>query len=413
MTPPEATLFSFPIDLLDEGIGYVLDTVQTRAGLDGLTLAVHYHAARDVLAHNPRRVVYFHEPDALAFPPDAELYRESGIRPRALTALDGRDLLAETYEQASIRGMRLDAWTTLLHCDRGPEGIAHTTRNAFGDASEGELCPANPDAIAYIAGILRDTASRPVNTILAEGLHFHAFDHGYHHERSFVGLDPRTRFLLSLCFCSHCTGWAELQGIDVERLMAWVRREIRDALTRDPDASPRELERAEVQGWGDGLIGRYLDTRSRIVEQLIATAAAAVRQAGTGAQLLPVDPGGALKGYSTGQPSGASAAASGWMLGFDSAAAAKVCGALQTTSYARELTRIESDFRAYQGSVGHAVSLGTILRPAPPDCGSESELSEKVKTLAQLAAARIDFYHYGLARLEALDWIAGAIASER
>ena len=44
-------MLAFATDLRDEGTATVLDNVQNRAGIDGLTMAVAYHDARDVFPH--------------------------------------------------------------------------------------------------------------------------------------------------------------------------------------------------------------------------------------------------------------------------------------------------------------------------------------------------------------------------
>ena len=41
----------------DEGVDAVLDNIQERGGLGGITPAFSYHAARDIFPHNPRRKV--------------------------------------------------------------------------------------------------------------------------------------------------------------------------------------------------------------------------------------------------------------------------------------------------------------------------------------------------------------------
>ena len=41
-------MLAFATDLYDEGLDTVLENIQERAGVDGLTLAVAYHDARDL-----------------------------------------------------------------------------------------------------------------------------------------------------------------------------------------------------------------------------------------------------------------------------------------------------------------------------------------------------------------------------
>ena len=51
------------------------------------------------------------------------------------------------------------------------------------------------------------------------------------------------------------------------------------------------------------------------------------------------------------------------------------------------------------------------LRPSPPDCETPENLAAKLALARELDIARVDFYHYGFVRLEALDWIRTAIGA--
>ena len=56
----------------------------------------------------------------------------------------------------------------------------------------------------YARALAVEVARVGVETIVAESLHYHPLEHGYAHERYFVPLGPRARYLLGLCFCRHC-----------------------------------------------------------------------------------------------------------------------------------------------------------------------------------------------------------------
>ena len=51
----DSSIFCFATDLADEGIETVLDNVEQRGGLGGVTVAAAYHEGRDVFPHNPVR----------------------------------------------------------------------------------------------------------------------------------------------------------------------------------------------------------------------------------------------------------------------------------------------------------------------------------------------------------------------
>ncbi|MCI0476794.1 MAG: hypothetical protein L0Y55_11145, partial [Anaerolineales bacterium] len=56
------SIWVYPWDLFDNGLERALDEI-AGAGLDSISVAATYHAARLLLPHNPRRKVLTLEPD--------------------------------------------------------------------------------------------------------------------------------------------------------------------------------------------------------------------------------------------------------------------------------------------------------------------------------------------------------------
>jgi hypothetical protein len=73
--------------------------------------------------------------------------------------------------------------------------------------------------------------------------------------------------------------------------------------------------------------------------------------------------------------------------------------------YAADPERIRGDLDGY----GEA-AVSVIYRPSTPDCDSEEAVRVKVDLARDRGMTRVDFYHYGLMRLDALDWIRAALA---
>ena len=88
----------------------------------------------------------------------------------------------------------------------------------------------------------------------------------------------------------------------------------------------------------------------------------------------------------------------------DIAAVARACGGLCAVGYANDIERVRGDLDAYGDA---AVSV--IFRPTTPDCESPADLRAKVELARERGLRRVDFYHYGLMRLDALDWIHAAL----
>jgi hypothetical protein len=392
----QTSIFAFATDIRDEGVDVVLDNVQHRAGLDGITVAAAYHEGRDVFPHNPAGKVRFLESGAIFFRPDEARWRDIRLRPPVSEAAAAfQELMSATAQ----RGMKGHAWTVFLH--NGALGEAFpdcAPENAFGDRYVTELCPANPDVRAYARTLAAEVARLGVETIVAESLHYHPLEHGYAHERYFVPLGPRARYLLGLCFCEHCLEAASRAGVDVERLRAAVR----DELERVFDGGTEEpLELA-------GALAAYSRAREGVVTTLAADVAGAARA--EGASLVFMDLSGATKGYATGRPSGDAAPSIAWQLGVDVAAVAAACGSLEAIGYSYDPDRLRFDLEAYR-ALARDGPLGVVLRPMPPDSDSAEDLREKVDVARELGLARVDFYHYGLMPLAALDRIRAAVSA--
>ncbi len=392
----QTSIFLFSTDVRDEGADIVLDNAQHRAGLGGVTVAAAYHEGRDVFPHNPVRKVRFLESGAIFFRPDPARWRDVRLQPPMSEAADA---LPELVVAAEPRGMSVHAWTVFLHNGALAEAFPDCApQNAFGDPYLTELCPANPDVRAYARVLGAEVARLGVATIVAESLHYHSLEHGYSHERYFVPLGPRARYLLGLCFCPHCREAAAGAGVDGERLRRVVRDEL-ESVFGGAEEAPFEVE-GELVG--------YARAREEVVTSLAAEVAGAVRA--EGAELAFMDLSGAVKGYATGRPSGEAAPAIAWQLGVDVAAVAEACGALEAIGYAYDAERLRLDLEAYRALAGDS-PLSVVLRPMPPDCDSPENLRQKVRLAEELGLARVDFYHYGFMRLDALDWIREALTA--
>jgi hypothetical protein len=406
----DTSLFAFATDLEGEGLDTVLGNIQERAGAGGITFAAVYHEARDLFPHNPRGRLRFLEPGVCYFRPDPSLYRGVAIQPRVSSLVRDEDVLTGLVDAAAGRGMAVHAWTVFLHCDWARDGRPdHAERTAFGDPCLTELCPANPEVRAYVQALSADIARHGVQTIVAESLHYHPLEHGYHHERYFLHLGARTGFLLGLCFCEHCVAGARTAGVDGEGLQRWARDEIQRVFDGGEDAS-EELEEAEARALAGGELGGYLDARAEAVTSLVADASAAAAQERAAFAFL--DASGAIKGYADGRPAGGPAPEIAWRLGVDPAAVAKACGRLEAIAYAADPGRIRLDLEAYGALLPDGGSLAAAMRPTLPDCDSTENLAEKLHLARELGLERVDLYHYGFAPLSALDRIRSALSAD-
>ncbi len=397
-------MLAFATDLYDEGLDTVLGNVQERAGVDGLTMAVAYHDARDLFPHNPVHKVRYLEGGAVFFQPDETRYEGLQLQPRVAELARMGDPLGDLCAAADKRGMDVNAWVVFLHSDR--LGFTHpecATHNAFGDRYLTDLCPSNPEVRAYASALASDVTRYGVSTILAESLHFHGLAHGYHHERYFEELGTVGTYLLGLCFCAHCLAAARRAGVDAEM----VRRSVRDELERrfaadGSSEGSEELTRDLLATFEDEQLLGYLDARVETVTSLVAEVSAAV---GEDTSVAFLDLSGAEKGFATGHPAGDAAPTIGWQVGIDVTALAEECDTVEATGYAADPDRLSFDLDAYRSLLAEVSRLGLVLRPMPPDCRSAENLAAKVALAREWGLKRLDFYHYGFCRLRSLDWI--------
>lgn len=403
-------IFLFATDLHDEGPETVLDNVQGRAGLDGVTLACAYHHARDIFPHNPVRKVRFLEGGAVFFRPDQNRYAGLRITPQISRLATEVDVLGDLLTRAERRGLAVRAWTVFLHnTTLGSRHPDCAPQNVFGDPYITNLCPAHPDVRAFACALAADLASRGVETILAESLGYGGFDHGFHHERAFIPLSPVARFLLGLCFCEHCLREIARTGVAVDRVRDFVRAELGNVLDGTATSLPDgDVDWTTIAALVDGELGRFLIARQAIVTALAAEVRAAVEAAG-GSRFVVMDMAGAAKGYATGEPTGAPAPATSWREGIDPAAVAGAGHGLATIGYARDPARLRLDLDAYRALVPPDRALSVALRPMRPDCDGPANLRAKIDILREGGVAWADFYHYGFMRLDALDWIKEAL----
>jgi hypothetical protein len=392
---------------MDEGMAVALDNISGRAGLSGVTMGAAYHHGRDIFPHNPVRKVHFLEGGAVFFQPDLTRYRGVGLKPVVSKLAQQSDVLANLCREGATRKLRIRAWTVYLHNftlgESYPESVC---RNAFGDPYLTDLCPSNPHVRAYAIALTADIASKGVDSVVAESLHFHGLEHGFHHERYFIDLGAFGRYLLGLCFCDHCLVAAEKRGVQANRLREEARRELERRFASSPADEP-ELVRADVTAFAGGELGAYLETRADTVASLAREATAAA--AAEGATFAFIDLSGAVKGYATGHPTGEAAPTIAWQFGIDIPAVAAACGQVEAIGYAAEPDRLRFDLAAYRSSAGKASRLSVIMRPMAPDCQSVDNLARKLAVANEAGAVEVGFYHYGFMRLESLDLIRSAL----
>jgi hypothetical protein len=397
------SLFTFAHDVVDAGARTIVDDIVDRAGADGVTMAVAYHGARDVFPHGRTARRRYLEPGAVYFRPDPDVYRGSPIKPVVSELVTTRSPLAELVEAAAVRSVQVHGWTVFLHHDRISEVLAGSPRDAFGDVVRTNLCPSHPASRAYARALAEDLTRHGVSTILAESPHFAPLEHGGQHERYLLPLGPRTRFLLGLCFCDACIQRAAGEGIDAGRLRTWVRDRIEEAFDRDVDDPPGDLSRSAIGALAGGDMEGYLRMRERAVTSLATELQGVARSAGV--RLAFIDPSGASASIGADPPNEAGAASRSWQWGIDLERLATAVDQIEILAYAPDDGRAIDDVGGYRAVLGKAADIAVALRPTVPDSMTVERLTARIRASLEAGVSRLDFYHYGLMRLDALDRI--------
>jgi hypothetical protein len=210
----------------------VLDNVEQRGGLGGVTVAAAYHEGRDVFPHNPVRKVRFLESGAVFFQPGRRCARAA-----AAAGERGGARAAGAVAAAGRRGLAVRAWTVFLH--NGALAAAHPSapRERLRRPLRDRPLPRHPDCRAYARALAADIA-RSASRHLLGVAPLPRLEHGYAHERYFVPLGPRVRYLLGLCFCEHCLAAARAPASTASARRG-AREEIERAFAGDDPAASR------------------------------------------------------------------------------------------------------------------------------------------------------------------------------
>lgn len=412
------SVYCFASDLLDEGTDTVLTNIQERAGVDGVTLAAKYHAARDIYPHNPRRRVAQVKPG---------IFYRSGRPPGegqwSPGPDDDVDVLGETCAAAARQGMRVDAWVVALHADE-PGHEASQEENCFGDRYGGTLCPSSPEARALGGALAEDILAYPVETLRLESLHFHGLAHGHHHERQLEDFGPAVLCALALCFCAHCRGAAWADGVDADALAARTRGALTKALEEahpPTEFSPDVM----VEMCGPDVLA-YTQVRARTVARLAASITTLAHARGK--RVTFIDPTvAATGGYESGKVSGPALAAT-WQSGISQDLLAATGTSIEVTGYFADPGQLYEYLQGCQASTpaprssapspasgGQGARAGgevsVVLRPGPPDCREAANLAAKMERARQAGCREVNFYNYGVYRLNALDRVAQAVSA--
>ena len=386
------SMFSYSWDLAENGVAKSVEEFKS-LGINTVTLASSYHAGKFLRPKSKVKKVYFPEDGTVYFKSDASKYGE--IKPISNSIYGDGQILRELTE---TKGLSVSAWLVLLHNTQlGTKHQDSAVQNAFGDPYVYALCPSAPEARAYAVGLAKDvTESYEVDGISVESIGFPPYEHGFHHEMSFVKPNKWLSQNLGLCFCKYCVAGAEKAGVDAKALKARVAKNIHDYLEGDFDLQTDMAEAlwlADVEGDLD--LRKFLDFRSQVVTSLAKEIRQSVRK-DIEVAIIP----------SVARPTGGA-----WYEGTDLKAIAETTGVIEACFYEPSTDRINADLADIKRRTINTGKIKGILRPAFPDLTSEAAVVDAVAVLWEGGVKDIGFYNYGHIRSQSLNWIKRALAA--
>lgn len=377
-------MYLYPWDLRDEGVDNVIGRLR-ELGINGVTVAASYHNGKFLRPHAPRGKVYFPEGGTVYFKPNQSQY--GALRPKQATMAKDFDAIAEVRKHAP--DFILTAWVVGLHNSR--LGALHpqaATQTLFGDTLVNSLCPAQPDARAYLRALCQDAASQDgVGEIALETPGWQAFRHGHHHEFELLELPDAVQVVLGTCFCSACMEQAQLGGINMSSLRAAARQALEQFFATGEYCGPSPFEDPDWQA--------LHDWRAKTVASLVAEVGEALPSE-TKLAVIPT----------TQSPNSLC-----FVEGSDLQRLAVAADRLEVPVYQNGPAAIGSDAAQVRQAAGSGAKIGFIVRPAYPNLTCKDAVCEAVAKLRPLNPSSISFYNYGHFPLRSLDWVRAALAS--
>ncbi|WP_417432137.1 hypothetical protein [Kiloniella sp.] len=383
------SMWAYPWDLQDLGLDTVYHDLQKLAGVNGISLAVSYHAGRFLQPRSPKRKSYYPEDGTIYFVPDDNLWAGKEIQPLVAQNLhESGDMLAPLIRDKKQHGLSVSCWTVCLHNSRlGFKHPEHVARNAFGDPNYYSLCP-NSNAVRDYATTLVEnlTHSYKPDMVELETIGFMGFDHGYHHEKDGLGLTAEDDFLLSICFCDHCIKTAQGVGVDALSAKEDVQNLITQASNREtPEAQFPEFPGQRLECFKDHTaLYAFLQWRTQAPTKIVQS----IKEAAHPDSKIVV-----IEGENS------------WRDGVDIKAIGQACDGVIICAYTAtetEISNIISETRNHLGSTKYLGLGASLFYEHTP---TQKQLAERIDTAIETGTNGINYYNYGLVPEARLSWV--------
>jgi hypothetical protein len=394
--------FTYPWDLLDEGVEEAVAAMAGRYGCTAIALNATYHHARLLRprASGPKTLQL---PGAVAaFQPRASFYPNERLMPLPHPELAESGVLARAREACARQGLDFGLWTVLLHNSTLGKRNEHLcVANCFGDRYTYCPCPSQEPVRAYAEGLVKDLCGQfHPDRIVLEAVGYLGLRHWVHHELFFAAWDDALELLFSLCFCPACQRRAGAAGLDAERLRQRVAGWADRLLNHDRGGLPRAFTQSHLPSLVAEVpdLAEYVRIRGRSVTELSARLHAAAGQQGVYLDLIPA---------SFHRP-----VSQAWLEGALLGELGSASDALLILPYFESAEEVAADLQWAAWLAPDSV-LVAGLNACEPALRDAASLAAQARACQAAGCQGIYYYNYGLLTGHRLDWVAHANAGVR
>ena len=378
----EATMWTYPWDLRDEGYEAVFRNLREDVKLNAINLASAYHTFDMLRPHLPVNNTLEAPQAAIYFQPQESLY--GAIKPHVSPLMQSENWWGEAAKAATSTGINLNAWTVFFHNSHQARSHPECAEvRCTGDISTSALCPANPDARAFAIALSRDlVCNYGISLLECESLAYAGWGHLHYHAKRGIDLGSGGHYLFSLCFCNACKKRAAKADIDIAQLQRAVAQKIRAAFeTGQPvRETPEELNRS-IPG-----LRVYCNMREEVVSSLVRELKEAVD--------VP------LSYILMGNPH---------MTGASPRAIAQIADSVEILSYTADTQRTKTRVAELLPMLQRTDQLVVGLQAYPPASPDAETLCANLRAAREQGVTKFAFYNYGIMPFAALDWVRQAI----
>ena len=385
-------LYTYPWDLVDDGVDVALDRIVDLTGCTEIQLAPSYHVSNYFLPHNPKSPIRFGENGAIFYRPELSRYKATEIKPYVSPIVTTPDYFERLVDAINRKGLVFSAWNVYFFnhylSEKHPQFAKH---DVFGTPYIGQLSPSSKDAQEFAVALTQEVMDRfRPHAVRVEALQRQMWRHGMLKNKFQGDITERCQFLLGVCFNPASMRNAEEAGMDVDGFRNEVDSWLRSELARIP--AEQDLSRLADEEWlanaFDGRLRQYLDILNTHTTDLWLRVAEVIKKGGGKVQ-------------SDYLAHGIRTDTNGLEPRINKHIDRLTAGLPASEDDARAQMRAYLDMIAPGGEVFVPVGPGNITEAAP--------LVERTKAVAEAGASGALFYNYGLMREGVLRFVGEAM----